>query len=71
LYGGCLIKSFSDLDLGNLGDASINDYAAAVLNVQQKCRNPKYIIPGHNSWSTTKSLLHTFEMAERLRRTGK
>jgi metallo-beta-lactamase class B len=71
LYGGCLIKSFSDLDLGNLGDASVNDYAAAVLNVQQKCRNPKYIIPGHNSWSTTKSLLHTFEMAEKLRRERK
>lgn len=71
LYGGCLIKSFSDLDLGNLGDASVNDYAAAVLNVQQKCRNPKYVIPGHNSWSTTKSMLHTFEMAEKLRRERK
>src|ERR1051325_5367206 len=27
LYGGCLIKSAGDNDLGNLGDASVNDYA--------------------------------------------
>jgi len=71
LFGGCLIKSAADKDLGNLGDASVNDYAAAVLNVQQECRNPKYVIPGHNDWSSTKSLLHTFEMAEQLRRNRK
>ncbi|HTH56536.1 MAG TPA: BlaB/IND/MUS family subclass B1 metallo-beta-lactamase [Cyclobacteriaceae bacterium] len=71
LYGGCLIKSTADNNLGNLGDASVNDYAAAVLNVQQKCRNPKYVVPGHNDWTNTRSLLHTFQMAEELRRNRK
>lgn len=71
LYGGCLIKSTADDNLGNLSDASVNDYAAAVLNVQQKCRNPKYVIPGHNDWTSTQSLLHTFQMAEKLRRERK
>ena len=66
LYGGCLIKSVEDDDLGNLGDASVNDYATTVKNVQKKCKGPKFVIPGHKSWSTTASLKHTLKMAEKL-----
>lgn len=66
LYGGCLIKSVEDHDLGNLGDASVNDYATTVKNVKKKCTRPKFVIPGHNSWSTTGSLKHTLKMAQQL-----
>ncbi|MEP7256469.1 MAG: BlaB/IND/MUS family subclass B1 metallo-beta-lactamase [Ferruginibacter sp.] len=66
LYGGCLIKSVEDDDLGNLGDASVNDYATTVKNVQKKCTRPKFVIPGHNSWSSTASLKHTLKMAQQL-----
>ena len=66
LYGGCLIKSVDDSSLGNLSDASVKDYATTIKNVQNKCKNPKYIIPGHNDWTTTRSLTHTLEMAEKL-----
>ncbi len=59
LYGGCLIKSVEDTDLGNLGDASIKDYATTLKNVYKKCRQPKYIIPGHADWTSTKALEHT------------
>ena len=68
LYGGCLIKSVEDNTLGNLSDANITDYAATIKNVQQKCKNPKYIIPGHNDWTNTKSLRHTLKMAQKLKR---
>jgi len=67
LYGGCLIKSVEDDDLGNLGDASVTDYATTIKNVRAKCRKPKYIITGHNDWTSTKSLGHTLEMAEKLK----
>lgn len=67
LYGGCLIKSVEDSDLGNLSDASINDYPATLKNVQAKCKNPKYIIPGHDDWTSTKSLKHTLRMALELK----
>jgi metallo-beta-lactamase class B len=67
LYGGCLIKSVEDDTLGNLSDASINDYAATIRNVQRKCRRPKYVIPGHSDWTNTRSLQHTLEMARKLR----
>jgi len=66
LYGGCLIKSAEDRDLGNLGDANVEHYARAVENVQAKCKNPQYIIPGHGSWINTSSLAHTLEMAQQL-----
>jgi metallo-beta-lactamase class B len=67
LYGGCLIKSVDDSTLGNLGDANVKTYATSLESVQQKCKKPKYIIPGHNSWTSTKSLQHTLEMAQQLK----
>ena len=66
LYGGCLIKSVEDHDLGNLGDASVNDYATTLKNVQKKCKSPKFVITGHKDWSTTESLKHTLKMAQQL-----
>lgn len=68
LYGACLIKSFEDEDLGYLGDANKTAYAATIKNVQEKCRNPKYVIVGHGDWSKVKSLKHTRRMAKELKR---
>lgn len=67
LYGGCLIKSADDSNLGNLADASSKDYATTIKNVQAMCKNPKYIITGHNDWTNTRSLAHTLEMALQLK----
>jgi metallo-beta-lactamase class B len=63
LYGGCLIKSVDDKDLGNLSDANTKQYAATLRNVQARCNNPQFIIPGHGSWINTSSLNHTLQMA--------
>jgi metallo-beta-lactamase class B len=71
LYGGCLVKSVEDSTLGNLADASVKDYSATIKNVQGKCKNPKYIIPGHNDWTNTASLKHTLEMAQELKQKNK
>ncbi len=67
LYGGCLVKSVDDDDLGNLSDASTTDYATTIKNVIKNCRAPKYIITGHNNWTDTRSLKHTLQMAEDLK----
>jgi metallo-beta-lactamase class B len=67
LYGGCLIKSVVDDNLGNLGDANVKEYATTISNVLEKCKNPKYIIPGHNDWTNTKSFEHTLKMAKELK----
>ena len=67
IYGGCLIKSAEDSDLGNLSDANVKEYATTIKNVQVKCKNPKYIITGHNDWTSTRSLKHTLKMAQQLK----
>ncbi|MGC4020707.1 MAG: BlaB/IND/MUS family subclass B1 metallo-beta-lactamase [Cyclobacteriaceae bacterium] len=67
LYGGCLIKTVDDVDLGNLGDASQGDYAITVSNVQRKFEKPKFVIPGHGFSMSTKSIQHTFDMARQLK----
>ena len=66
LYGGCLVKSAGEKTLGNLADANQKVYAQTIKNVQAKCSNPKYIIPGHNNWKNKRSLQHTLEMALKL-----
>jgi metallo-beta-lactamase class B len=68
LYGGCLIKSAEDDDLGYLGDANVHAYAATIRNVQEKCPQPKFIIVGHGDWTNTNSLQHTLLMAEKLKK---
>ncbi len=68
LYGGCLVKSVEDSHLGNLSDASVKDYATTIKNVQKKCKKPKYLITGHNDWTSTESLNHTLRMAEQLKK---
>jgi metallo-beta-lactamase class B len=64
LYGGCLIKSVEDTDLGYLGDANIKEYAGTLKNIIQRFKKPKYVIIGHGDWWDTGSLEHTLRMAE-------
>ncbi|MEP6677575.1 MAG: BlaB/IND/MUS family subclass B1 metallo-beta-lactamase [Ferruginibacter sp.] len=71
LYGGCLIKSVADTDLGNLGDANVKAYATTIKNVQKKCKNPIFVIPGHNDWSDPRSVEHTLKMAKQLEKENK
>ena len=66
LYGGCLVKSVEDTNLGNLGDADVSAYAATIENVIRKCGKPQFVIPGHNSWTDRSSLQHTLKMAMEL-----
>jgi metallo-beta-lactamase class B len=59
LYGGCLIKSTEATSLGYLDDANITAWPATINNLKQKFPDPAFIIPGHQSWESKKSLDHT------------
>lgn len=67
LYGGCLIKSVADTNLGNLSDGDRKEYATTIDNVVRTYRKPKYVIVGHNDWRSGGSLKHTLKMALQLR----
>lgn len=62
LYGGCLVKSVEATDLGNVEEANVKAWPATIKNIQAKFKNPKFIIPGHQSWTSRKSLDHTLEL---------
>jgi metallo-beta-lactamase class B len=64
LYGGCLVKSVDATDLGNLEEANVKEWPATIKNIQAKFKNPKFIIPGHQSWTSTKSLDHTLKLIQ-------
>ncbi len=64
LYGGCLIKSIEATDLGNLGDANTKNWPATIRNIQQKFKEPNFIIPGHQEWLSKESLNHTLKLLQ-------
>lgn len=68
LYGGCLIKGADAKDLGFLGDANVTAYESTLLNVQQKCPDPKYIIVSHHDWKNNNSLKHSIKLAGKLKK---
>ncbi|MBI1781399.1 MAG: BlaB/IND/MUS family subclass B1 metallo-beta-lactamase [Sphingobacteriales bacterium] len=68
LYGGCLIKGADAESLGYLGDANVTAYASTLINVQKKCRNPKFIIIAHSDWNNINSLKHSIMMAKELKK---
>jgi metallo-beta-lactamase class B len=62
LYGGCFVKSVESENLGNLADADVAAWPASVRKVQQTFPNPRFIIPGHGSFKSTKSLERTLQL---------
>lgn len=68
LYGGCLIKGADAKDLGYLDDGNTTAYESTLKNVQQKCRNPKFIIVAHSDWKNINSLKHSIMMAKELKK---
>lgn len=62
LYGGCFVKSTESKNLGNLSDADLKAWPKSVKHVMNKFPKPAFIIPGHQSWSDSKSLQHTLNL---------
>jgi glyoxylase-like metal-dependent hydrolase (beta-lactamase superfamily II) len=64
LYGGCFVKSADAEDLGYLGDADTKEWEGSIKKVQAKCKNPQFIIPGHEGWTNINSLNHTLKLVQ-------
>jgi metallo-beta-lactamase class B len=59
LYGGCLVKSIESKGLGNVADANVSAWSQSIDNVMRKYGKAKFVVPGHQNWSSTKALKHT------------
>jgi metallo-beta-lactamase class B len=62
LYGGCLIKSTEATSIGYTDDANLTAWSATINKLKQKFPDPAFIIPGHQSWESKKSLEHTLDL---------
>jgi metallo-beta-lactamase class B len=68
LYGGCFVKSIETENIGNLSDANIEEWIKSVKNVQAKFIKPEYIITGHQSWASNKTLKHTLKILKKYKK---
>lgn len=62
LYGGCFIKSTDANDLGNLADANVKEWPHSMQKMINRYKKPKYVIPGHQSFKSVKSIKHTLKL---------
>ncbi len=63
LFGGCFVKSLSSKTLGNIDDASIEDWPQSIKKVQDKYPDIKTIVPGHGKVGGRRLLNHTQQLA--------
>jgi metallo-beta-lactamase class B len=64
LFGGCLLKSTSARDKGNIKDADIATWPLTVNKVKNRFRNAKIVIPGHSTIGDSMIFDHTIRIAE-------
>jgi metallo-beta-lactamase class B len=62
LYAGCLIKSIDAINLEYVAEANIDEWEKTIKKIQRKFKKPKFIIPGHHEWSSTRTLKHTLKL---------
>ncbi|MDD1371031.1 hypothetical protein PTB13_25945, partial [Bacillus sp. MHSD17] len=62
LAGGCLVKSASSKDLGNVADAYVNEWSISIENVLKRYGNINSVVPGHGGVGDRDLLLHTLDL---------
>jgi len=63
LFGGCLVKSASSTDLGNVTDAKLADWRVTMEAVLTAYPSPRLVIPGHGDPGDRRLLQHTLDLA--------
>ncbi len=63
LFGGCMLKSTTENDLGNLGDAVVPTWPASARFVARRYAAARHTIPGHGTIAGN-ALAHTIALAD-------
>jgi metallo-beta-lactamase class B len=64
LFGGCLLKSVTATDKGNIKDADILAWPVTIQKAQKKFANAKIVIPGHAAVGDFSIFDHTIKTIE-------
>jgi metallo-beta-lactamase class B len=70
LFGGCLIRSMSAKNLGNLSDAVVKDWDATVKKIIQKYPDIDIVVPGHGEYGGSELLDYTIKLVELEKKQG-
>jgi metallo-beta-lactamase class B len=62
LFGGCFVRAEAATDLGNVGDAKLKSWGAAMKRVQERYPDARVVIPGHGEVGGLAALSHTLEL---------
>ena len=62
LFGGCFLKSEDSRDLGNVADADLAHWPAAIDAVRARYPRAAIVVPGHGAVGTTRALDRTLEL---------
>jgi glyoxylase-like metal-dependent hydrolase (beta-lactamase superfamily II) len=63
LFGGCMLKSTTEDDLGYLADAVVASWPASARRINGRYRDPRFIVPGHGTIAGN-ALAHTIALAD-------
>jgi metallo-beta-lactamase class B len=61
VFGGCLVKSVTSADLGNLADAVMTEYPGSIERVMRAYPKRRIVVPGHGSIAGD-PLAHTLKL---------
>lgn len=64
LFGSCAVKSKSATDLGNVGEAQIDQWPKAIQSLKDRYSAYRYVIPGHGPIGDLDLLEHTAKLIE-------
>jgi metallo-beta-lactamase class B len=59
LFAGCMVKSLSSKDVGNISDGDFASYPGTIDKLSKKFPNAKIVIPGHGSIGGLDLIAHT------------
>ncbi len=65
LFGGCMVKSESSSNLGNVADADLKEWPLSIEKTREKFPSARVVIPGHGEWGGIGLLKHTLDLLRR------
>jgi glyoxylase-like metal-dependent hydrolase (beta-lactamase superfamily II) len=68
LFGGCFVRAEAAEDIGNVADADLGSWPAAVKRVQDRYPGAAVVIPGHGAVGGPAALARTLELLRALPR---
>jgi len=65
LFGGCMVKSLSSVNLGFTGDANLTEWPKSMKVILQKYKNAEIVIPHHGMWGNLSLIQHTIDLLDK------